>query len=128
MAKYKTALGKVLDMSVLIAKNEKTRAVGNMKVNARGDTIDSKGNIVKRANEKANDNYNKAVGNKSAQPTKNTAPAQKTRHARPQTISKKGVNQKIADTELTDMEKELESDLDHDLAVEKIKAAENRNV
>jgi hypothetical protein len=43
MAIHRTALGKQIDMAALAAKNEKTRAVGNMKVNARGDTIDGKG-------------------------------------------------------------------------------------
>ena len=43
MANYKTAMGKTVDMAALAAKNEKTRAVGNMKVNARGDTIDAQG-------------------------------------------------------------------------------------
>ena len=47
MAKYKTAMGRVVDMATLIAKNEKTRAVGNMKVNARGDKIGPGGKIIK---------------------------------------------------------------------------------
>ena len=37
---YRTAQGKTLDMAALRAKNEKTRAVGNVKnLNARGDTL-----------------------------------------------------------------------------------------
>ena len=46
MAVYRTAQGKQIDMAALAAKNEKTRAVGNMKVNARGDTIDGFGKII----------------------------------------------------------------------------------
>jgi hypothetical protein len=34
---YKSAKGKPVDMGALRLKNEKERAVGNMKVNARGD-------------------------------------------------------------------------------------------
>ena len=82
MANYKTAMGKTVDMAALTARNEKTRAVGNMKVNARGDTIDAHGRIIKTATTKVNDSYNKTVGNRSAQPVRNkpktsTAPPSK---------------------------------------------------
>lgn len=43
---YRTANGKTLDMRALALKNETTRAVGNMKVNARGDTVDDNNNII----------------------------------------------------------------------------------
>ena len=39
---YRSASGKTVDMGALRLKNEKTRAVGNMKVNARGDMINDK--------------------------------------------------------------------------------------
>lgn len=128
MAKYKTALGKVLDMSALIAKNERTRAVGNMKVNARGDTIDATGNVTKKVTEKVTENYSKTVGNRSAQPIKkqlrtgDTAP----RNIRQQPKPTRGVNQRVSQ-ELTSHEKELENDLDDDLEVERIKSQENRH-
>jgi len=70
--KVKTAQGKTLDMGALIAKNEKARAVGNMKVNARGDTIDSHNNIIKSVNEKTASGYAKTVGNKSGQIVRQT--------------------------------------------------------
>ena len=50
MANYRTAMGKSVDMAALTAKNEKTRAVGNMKVNARGDTIDAQGRVTAAIN------------------------------------------------------------------------------
>ena len=59
MAQYRTAQGKTVDMSTLAAKNEKTRAVGNMRVNARGDTIDGLGRIIEPATEKINNQYSK---------------------------------------------------------------------
>jgi hypothetical protein len=129
MAKYKTALGKVLDMSGLIAKNERTRAVGNMKVNARGDTIDAKGNIVKKVTEKVTENYGKTVGSRSARPVNRPSrPADSNpRTTRQQPKSNKGVNQRIPDTELTDSERELENDFNDDLEVERIKARDNNN-
>lgn len=67
MAKYRTAQGKVVDMSALVAQNEKTRAVGNMKVNARGDTIDDFGKVIIPVTQKVGEKYQKTVGNKSAQ-------------------------------------------------------------
>lgn len=66
MAKYRTAQGKVVDMSQLAAKNERTRAVGNMSVNARGDTIDSQGRIVLPVTKKVGDKYQKTVSNRAA--------------------------------------------------------------
>ena len=45
MKRVKTAKGRMLDMSALAAKNETTRAVSNLPLNARGDIIDNRGNI-----------------------------------------------------------------------------------
>ncbi len=59
------------------------------------------------------------MGNRAAQPARKPT-------SRPVKNSG-GVNQKINDAELTDFEKELNNDLDHDLEVEKIKARENKN-
>ena len=59
--KHRTAMGKTVDMSALQAKNERTRAVGNMNVNARGDTIDSTGKIIQPITSKVNDAYAKTV-------------------------------------------------------------------
>jgi len=44
---YKTANGKLVDMGALRLPNENVRAVGNMKVNARGDILDSTNRVVK---------------------------------------------------------------------------------
>ena len=45
MKRVKTAKGRIIDMSALAAKNETTRAVSNLNMNARGDIIDNRGNI-----------------------------------------------------------------------------------
>jgi hypothetical protein len=66
MAKYRTAQGKVVDMSQLAAKNEKTRAVGNMNVNARGDTIDGQGRIILPVTKKVGEKYQRTVSNRAA--------------------------------------------------------------
>ena len=65
MAIYRTAQGRKLDMSQLAAKNEKTRAVGNMNVNARGDTIDSNGKVIVPVTKKVGNRYNNAVKTES---------------------------------------------------------------
>jgi hypothetical protein len=117
MANYKTAMGKVVDMAALTAKNEKTRAVGNMKVNARGDTIDAHGRVIRSATAKVNDSYNKTVGNRSAQPVRNKP---KSSVSTPDPIEKP----KIDLSQLNEIEREIEESFDDDIEVEQIKAQE----
>ena len=56
---YKSAQGKTVDMGQLMLKNEKVRAVGNMKVNARGDMIDDMNRVISSKNDQVNKQYNK---------------------------------------------------------------------
>ena len=63
---YRSAMGKNVDMAALRTQNEKIRAVGNMNVNARGDTIDSNGNVIQDNNKRVNEYYMKAVMNRAA--------------------------------------------------------------
>ncbi len=44
---YRTANGKIVDLQTLLLNNELQPSIGNMHVNARGDKIDSSGNIIK---------------------------------------------------------------------------------
>lgn len=108
--KYRTAMGKTVDMASLVAKNEKVRAVGNMSVNARGDTIDAQGKVVVPATKKVSTGYQKTVGNKSANVVKN----------------QQKVN-KPATRELTKEEIELEESFEDDIKIEQIKAQERKN-
>ena len=48
---YKTMQGKPIDMDLLRKRNELTPAVGNAKVNARGDELGPGGKIVKKREE-----------------------------------------------------------------------------
>ena len=65
---YKTARGRSLDMASLISKYEKTRAVSNVnQVNARGDEIDSSGQVIRPAGDKVADSYAMQVGSQTAQ-------------------------------------------------------------
>ena len=60
---YKTAQGKTVDMGRLMVQKENTRAVGNMKVNARGDLVDDMNNIVSTKTQQVNKQYNKQIKN-----------------------------------------------------------------
>jgi predicted DNA-binding protein (UPF0251 family) len=115
MAKYRTAQGKVVDMSQLAAKNERTRAVGNMSVNARGDTIDGQGRVILPVTKKVGEKYQRTVSNRAANIVKRkqvdsftpieTAPAPETK------------------VELTEEELEFLDTQDEDNEIEAIKAA-----
>lgn len=55
---YKTARGKTLDMDKIKLSNERVSAVGNMKVNARGDKLGAGGQIVAGRNQVMDRVYN----------------------------------------------------------------------
>ena len=57
MAKYRTAHGKTLDIEKLRLQNEDTIAVGNMKVNARGDQLGQGGKVIAGRNQVMNQQY-----------------------------------------------------------------------
>lgn len=107
---YRTAQGKIVDMAALAAKNERVRAVGNMKVNARGDSIDSQGKVIVPVTQKVGERYQRTVGNKSAQ------------------VKERPAASKVASPkyELTKEELELENSFDDDIEVEKIKAKDTK--
>lgn len=54
---YKSALGRAIDMDSLRLFNEETIAVGNMRVNARGDELGPGGEILRTRNEVMADYY-----------------------------------------------------------------------
>lgn len=57
---YKTMRGKVVDMELLQQKNELTPAVGNARVNARGDLLGPGGKIVRKREDVLKDYYEKS--------------------------------------------------------------------
>jgi hypothetical protein len=123
MAKnYRTAQGKTIDMSALAAKNEKVRAVGlNMRVNARGDTIDQYNKVVVPVTQKVGEKYQKTVGNKSAQARSKTNPAPA---APPPPVS---VQKPKQEPVLTQEELELQKEMDLDDSIlEEIKPTEKK--
>lgn len=112
MAVYRTAQGRMLDMGALVSRHEKTRAVGNMNVNARGDQLDSQGRIVKPVTEKVNERYAKTVGNRSSQVVKQPANVQPKQPPKP---------------ELTEAELQFEDDDISDEELQQLKQKENKS-
>lgn len=116
MAIFRTAMGKSVDMGALVSKNEKVRAVSNVKnLNARGDTIDAFGKVIQPVTEKVNNAYSRTVGNRSAQVVKK--PQQK---LQPDVVK----SVEIDIPELHAEERELEESFEDDLEIEKIKQEE----
>ena len=58
---YRTLNGKEIDMNKLVLANEMTVAVGNVKVNARGDELGPGGRIIRKREEVLADASNQAV-------------------------------------------------------------------
>ena len=59
---YKTMTGKVVDMDLLRQKNELTVAVGNAKVNARGDELGPGGKIIRTREQVMREHYENNPG------------------------------------------------------------------
>lgn len=59
--KHRTARGQYVDMDAIRLANEATIAVGNMRVNARGDQLGKGGKVVKSRNEVMKSYYKKPV-------------------------------------------------------------------
>jgi hypothetical protein len=62
---YRTMQGKIVDLEKLMSQNELMPAIGNMKVNARGDKIDDKGQIIASKPAQVNDQYNQQLADKT---------------------------------------------------------------
>ena len=59
---YKTAQGKVVDMDMLRQRNELTPAVGNARVNARGDELGPGGTVIRKREDVLKEYYDTAQG------------------------------------------------------------------
>lgn len=67
---YRTAQGRQLDIEKLRLQNESVPAIGNMRVNARGDQLGPGGKIVKSREQMLDDHYKSNVSKRA-----NVAPA-----------------------------------------------------
>jgi uncharacterized membrane protein YukC len=99
----KSAMGRTVDMSALMNKNEKVRAVGNMNVNARGDVVDSNNKVIQDNTKRVKKAYNRTVN--TAQPARNVPQPTPTNE---QKITADVV--KDITPELTEEEKQFEMD------------------
>jgi|TARA_B110000977_G_scaffold2430_1_gene3303 hypothetical protein len=59
---YKTMQGKTVDMDMLRKRNEMTPAVGNARVNARGDELGAGGQIVRKKEDVVKEYYENSKG------------------------------------------------------------------
>jgi hypothetical protein len=57
MPKYRTMQGKEVDMDKLMLQNETMPAVGNVRMNARGDELGPGGKIVKKREDIVSEYY-----------------------------------------------------------------------
>ena len=60
---YRTAQGRTVDLGALQLQNENIRAVGNMRVNARGDVLDSHNKPIDTRNQQVSRQYRKQTSN-----------------------------------------------------------------
>ena len=65
---YKSANGKTVDMDLLRQKNELTTAVGNARVNTRGDELGEGGKIIRKKEDILADYYASNPGVKEEAP------------------------------------------------------------
>jgi hypothetical protein len=65
---YKSMQGKLVDMDQLRQRNELTPAVGNMRINARGDELGPGGKIIRKREEVLKSYYNSQKGVPDEQP------------------------------------------------------------
>jgi hypothetical protein len=70
---YRTAQGKVVDLGALMLQNENTRAVGNMKVNARGDLVDGWNRPIDNRTQQVQKQYDRQVTNVKDDPVVTSA-------------------------------------------------------
>lgn len=70
---HKSANGKIVDMDLLRQKNELTPAVGNVRVNARGDELGPGGKIIRKREDIMNEYYANNPGIKEETPVSQDA-------------------------------------------------------
>ena len=95
---YRTMQGKAIDMDKLRSQNELTPAVGNMKVNARGDEIGPGGKIVRTREQIVSSYYE---GNPKATPDADVKPTVAQTNNKPQNPPSQTM--KIEDTPVSEV-------------------------
>jgi hypothetical protein len=114
---YTTMQGKQIDMDLLRKRNELTPAVGNVRVNARGDELGPGGKIIKKREDVIKDYYNNSSMPVADEPSHLAAPvstAQVETKEKPKASTKKTskAQQKVEEAELSKDEQEMFEDMD----------------
>ena len=91
---YRSMQGRVIDMDLLSKANELTPAIGNAKMNARGDELGPGGKIIRKREEMVSEYYDKVHSVRDEQFKKPAAPEhnviEETKEVK-KTVSKKEV-------------------------------------
>jgi hypothetical protein len=69
---YRTAQGRVVDFEAMQLKNEHVPAVGNMRVNARGDELGENNTVIRTNNERVAEHYTAYAPAETVVPQTNT--------------------------------------------------------
>jgi len=72
---YRSAQGKMVDLGTIMLQNEHVRAVGNMKVNARGDKLDSGNQVIETKTQQVQRQNNRTSTNVTSGPPHRVSPS-----------------------------------------------------
>lgn len=104
---HRSMRGKIIDMNLLQKKNELTPAVGNARMNARGDQIGPGGKIVRKREEIVKDHYNQQDTVKDASGRPRGKPKNQDSNLEP-------LSEDTASSDLSDQELSLFEEADED--------------
>lgn len=94
---YRTANGKAIDMDLLRQRNELTPAVGNARVNARGDELGPGGKIIRTREEVLKEYYEASEGMPTEDPVVTSVETASVPEESPPTTSTKKKSTKTKD-------------------------------
>jgi hypothetical protein len=103
---YRSANGRVIDMDMLRQRNELTPAVGNARVNARGDELGKGGKIVRKREDVLKDYYENnqsrvrdevITRNQPVEAVEEKAPAKKTTSKKKEEVKEEAVVESVDD-------------------------------
>lgn len=119
---YQTAQGLQVNIDQMRILNEKSVAVGNMQVNARGDQVSRSGEIIKSRNEIMKDHYSRQIEpvvkynpNKRRQAQEALQQEISQQVAAPAPLPPPGVHQQLSSTTNSDLRGSLASEVSVDL-------------
>lgn len=95
---HRSMRGKIVDMDLLRKKNELVPAIGNAKVNARGDELGPGGKIKRKREDIIKDHYQKYAKDEAGQLVKNV----------PKSASSEEILEPLTETELEMLEEDDE--------------------